>query len=363
MLQFQGEFMSLVTNSHANPDKEGRTRTETVAKRGGPLNRITGVQLLATGSFAPRNVVPNEALAKLGYDEEWIVQRTGIRARRHAEPGTATSDLAVQAAMSCLEQADVAGSEVDMILVATMTPDTPTPSTACHVQHAIGSHAAAMDLNAACAGFMYALVTGMHFVQSGACQRVLVIGTDMMSRTVNPADEKTYPLFGDGAGAVLLGPSKGETGLLSFSLGADGSGGELLQIPAGGTREPLTPAAIDAGRQFLHMDGRAVFKWAVRTLQDAVEEVLDAAGLSVVDVDLAVFHQANTRILDAAAEALQLPKQKVFANLDQYGNTSAASIPLALDEAARQGLISEGNHVLLAGFGAGLAWGAGVLKW
>ena len=244
-----------------------------------------------------------------------------------------------------------------------MTPDTPTPSTACHVQKALGSGAAAMDLNAACAGFMYALVTGMQFIQTGACQRVLVIGADMMSRTVNPEDEKTYPLFGDGAGAVLLGPGEGDTGLLSYSLGADGAGGELLQIPAGGTREPLTAESLSSGRQFLHMDGRAVFKWAVRTLQEAVDEVVAAAGLNILDIDLAVFHQANTRILAAASEALDLPKQKVFANLEQYGNTSAASIPLALDEAVRQGLISSGHHVLLAGFGAGLAWGAGVLKW
>lgn len=363
-LHLQGNFMSLVTHSQQNPGREDRKKTpQPTVQGGGTLNRITGVQLLATGSFAPSNIVPNQALAELGYDAEWIVQRTGIRARRHAEAGTATSELAVQAALNCLEQAEAAADDLDMILVATMTPDTPTPSTACHVQHALHCGAAAMDINAACAGFMYALVTGMHFVQSGAFRRVLVIGADMMSRTVNPADQKTYPLFGDGAGAVLLGPAKGETGLLSYILGADGSGGELLQIPAGGTREPLTEESMAAGRQFLHMDGRAVFKWAVRTLQESVEEVVVAAGVSIMDIDLAVFHQANTRILDAAAEALGLPKSKVFANLDQYGNTSAASIPLALDEAVRAGRIQRGNHIVMSGFGAGLAYGAGVLKW
>ena len=318
---------------------------------------------MGTGSYAPPNVVPNEALGELGYDAEWIVQRTGILSRHHAEPGTSTSDLAIRAAERCLIQSRVGPDEIDFILVATMTPDNPTPSTACHVQRELGCTCPAMDMNAACAGFMYALVTGMHFVQSGAYQRVLVIGADMMSRTVNPADQKTYPLFGDGAGAVLLGPSDGETGLISYSLGADGEGGPLLCIPGGGTREPLTPESMAQGRQFLHMDGRAVFKWAVRTLHEAVEEVVDASELEMDDIDLAVFHQANTRILDAAAESLGLPKSKLFVNLDRYGNTSAASIPLALAEAVAQGRIRKGSHVVLAGFGAGLAFGAGVLRW
>lgn len=204
--------MALVTGSQHDLSKQLQAR--------GPLSRLTGVSILGTGSFAPANEVPNEALGELGYDADWIVQRTGIRSRRHAPDGVATSDLAVAAAKQCLEAAEVAPEHVDMILVATMTPDQPTPSTACHVQRELGSAAAAMDVNAACAGFMYALVTGMQFVASGACQRVLVIGADMMSRTVNPKDRKTYPLFGDGAGAILLGPSKGQTGLLSYTLGA-----------------------------------------------------------------------------------------------------------------------------------------------
>ncbi|MCA9175949.1 MAG: ketoacyl-ACP synthase III [Planctomycetales bacterium] len=358
--------MALVTDSQKNPRKEGEGKQQmeaTASTRRGPLSRITGVQLLGTGSCAPAREVPNEALAELGYDADWIVQRTGIQSRRHGEDCEATSDLAVQAGKLCLQAANARASEVDMIIVATMTPDTPTPSTACHVQRELGATAAAMDLNAACAGFMYALVTGMQFVQSGACRKVLVIGADMMSRTVNPADQKTYPLFGDGAGAVLLGPTESDCGLLSYCLGADGGGGELLCIPGGGTREPHSAETLSRGRQFLHMDGRAVFKWAVRTLQDSVDEVLQAAGLHICDLDLAVFHQANTRILDAAAESLGIPREKLFVNLDQYGNTSAASIPLALDEAVQQNRIQSGNHVLLAGFGAGLAWGAGVLKW
>lgn len=329
----------------------------------GPHSRLQGVKVLATGSFAPDNEVPNESLAELGYDADWIIQRTGIRSRRHATEGMATSDLAVEAARRCLDSCDVAPEQLDLILVATMTPDMPTPSTACHVQRQLGSPAAAMDINAACAGFMYALVTGMQFIGTGGCRRVLVIGADMMSTTVDPQDPKTYPLFGDGAGAVLLGDSRGDGGLLSYTLGADGGGGDLLCVPGGGTREPLTTEAIKAGRQFLHMDGRAVFKWAVRTLHDAAEEVLAGAGLTVDEIDLAVFHQANTRILDAAAESLGLPREKVFVNLQKYGNTSAASIPLALDEAVRSGKVSDGARILMAGFGAGLAWGAGILKW
>jgi 3-oxoacyl-[acyl-carrier-protein] synthase-3 len=324
---------------------------------------ITGVQIVGTGSYAPAQVVTNEDLAPLGYDPEWIIQRTGIRQRRRAADHEATSDMAYMAAKQCLDDARVSPDEIDLILVATMTPDMPTPSTACLLQRRLGCSAAAMDLNAACSGFMYALVTGAQFIRTGVMKRVLVVGADLMSRTVHPEDRKTFPLFGDGAGAALLGAASDDHGLLSFALGADGSGAELLCIPGGGSREPLTKEGIEARRQFMFMDGRQVFKWAVRTCADAMRQVVDDAAISIDDVDLVVLHQANIRIIDAAAESLGIAREKVFVNLDRYGNTSAGSIPLALDEACRAGRVHSGDNVLLCGFGAGLAWAAGVMRW
>jgi 3-oxoacyl-[acyl-carrier-protein] synthase-3 len=210
---------------------------------------------------------------------------------------------------------------------------------------------------------MYALVTGLQFIKTGTARRVLVVGADVMTRAVNPADAKIFPLFGDGAGAVLLGAGDADQGLLAYSLGADGSGADLLCTPGGGTREPLTPAGLAAGRQFMHMEGKAVFKWAVKLLADSIRETLAAAGLSASDLSLLVLHQANRRILDAAAENLGIPSEKVIVNLDRYGNTSAASIPLVLDELAAAGRLHRGDHVLLSGFGAGLSWGTGIFRW
>lgn len=327
------------------------------------LARLTGVQVLATGSYVPPQIVRNEELAELGYDADWIVQRTGIRARRRAAADVATSDLAYQAAQNCLEHAGVAAGEVDLIVVATMTPDSPMPSTACQLQRLLGCNAPAFDVNAACAGFTFALITGMQYVASGFARRVLVVGADMMTRVMDPADRKTFPLFGDGAGAVLLGPGTAEQGMLSYVLGSDGGGADLLKIPGGGTREPLTPEALACGRQYMQMDGRAVFKWAVRLLGESVRELLAAAELEASDLSLVVLHQANFRILDAARAELGLPPDKLVVNLDRYGNTSAGSIPLALDEMQRAGRIRPGDPVLLYGFGAGLAWGGGIFRW
>jgi 3-oxoacyl-[acyl-carrier-protein] synthase III len=337
---------------------------------------LTGVQILATGSFVPPQVVTNADLAEFGYDADWIVQRTGILARRRAADDVAASDLGYEAAVRCLDAARAEGllrgasgslaeaaADVDCVIVATMTPDSPSPSTACRVQGRLGIRAAAFDVGAACAGFMYALVTGMQFVKAGGARRVLVIGSDVMSRAVNPVDMKTFPLFGDGAGAVLLGAGSGEQGFLSYTLGADGQGADMLHIPGGGSREPLTAESIAAGRQYMQMEGRAVFKWAVNLLADSVARSLSVAGLSASDLSLVVLHQANKRILDAAGEALGLPPERIAVNLDQYGNTSAGSIPLVLDEAQRAGRIRRGDHILISGFGAGLAWGTGVLRW
>lgn len=319
--------------------------------------------MASTGMCVPDAVVRNEDLARLGCDPDWIVKRTGIHERRHAPAGIATSDLAHEAARQCLAQANVNARDIDLILVATATPDTLMPSTACHVQRMLKSPAAALDLNAACAGFMYALVTGMQFVKSGCSHHALVIGADIMSRTVNPADKKTYPLFGDGAGAALLVPGADDQGILSYTLGADGAGSDFLCQRAGGSREPITPEALAQGRQFLHMDGKPVFRWAVRVIADSTRDVLGAAGMTLQDIDWFVFHQANRRIVDAAAEELGLDAAKVLINLDRYGNTSAASIPLVVDELHRSQRLQRGQTLLMCGFGAGLAWGTAVVRW
>ncbi|WP_425618381.1 beta-ketoacyl-ACP synthase III [Anatilimnocola sp. NA78] len=328
-----------------------------------PVWTLTGVQVLGVGAFVPPKVVRNEDLISLGCDAEWIEQRTGIRERRQAEPQLATSDLAYEAAIKCLEQAGISAKQVDLIVLATMSPDSPAPSTACRLQRLLGCSAPAFDVSAACAGFMYALSTGMQFVKTGNARHVLVVGSDVMTRTVNPADKKTYPLFGDGAGAVLLGAGNPEQGFVAYTLGADGNGVELLHIPAGGSREALTAESIAAGRQYMSMDGRAVFKWAVRTVADSCREVLGHAGLTTSDVTWLVLHQANKRILEAAASDLGMPLDRVIVNLDRYGNTSAGSIPLVLDELSQQGRLNRGDNVLMSGFGAGLAWGTGLFRW
>jgi 3-oxoacyl-[acyl-carrier-protein] synthase-3 len=282
----------------------------------------------------------------LGYDADWIVQRTGIHERRHAPPEQATSDVGYEAASACLESAGISPAEIDLILVATMTPDYPMPSTACLIQERLGCLAPAMDLNVACAGFMFAMITGMQFVKTGCSRRVLVIGVDLMSRVVNPA-----------------GPAESDRGLLAYTLGAEGDAAKILSQPAGGTREPLTAEALAAGRQFIHMEGRAVFKWAVRVLIYSTRDALRHASLSAADIDLFVFHQANIRIIDAALSDLNIDREKVFVNFDRYGNTSAGSMPLILDEACRQGRLRRGDSVLLSGFGGGLAWGTAVMNW
>jgi 3-oxoacyl-[acyl-carrier-protein] synthase-3 len=323
---------------------------------------LLGVQVLGVGSYAPPNVVANEQLAQQGFDAEWIEQRTGIHERRIAPPDMATSDMAIFAARRCLQVANVAPSEVDLLIVATFTGDVSVPATACLVQHRLGVQAPAFDLNNGCAGFMFALVTGMQFVASGCSRRVLVIGADTTSRVADPNDIKTFPLFGDGAGAVLLGPGSAKQGLMSYVLGSDGSGAELLTRPFGGSRGVITPDCVTRGDHYLKMDGRAVFKWAVRIVEDTSRDVLRHAELSVKDLDLVLWHQANTRIMDSAAAALGIERGKLFINLDRYGNTSAASIPLALDEALQAGLIGTGSRLLLSGYGAGLAWGTAVLQ-
>ncbi len=327
------------------------------------IRSLDSVRILATGGFVPDNIVRNEDLAELGYDADWIIQRTGIRERRHAPPTMATSDMAVAAAEQCIQQIDANPDEIDLLIVATMTPDAPIPSTACIVQERLGISAPAFDVNAACAGFMYGLATGMQYVHSGCSQLALVIGADTNSRVVNPANRKTFPLFGDGAGAVLLGSRVGESSPTTYTLGADGTGKDLLKIPAGGSRLPMTNELVGSEQQYLMMDGRSVFKWAVRLVSETIREVVQHAGLALDDLDLIVLHQANQRILDAAVDGLGIPREKLEINVDRYGNTSAASIPLGLNDAARAGRLKEGDRVLICGFGAGLAWGTAILEW
>jgi 3-oxoacyl-[acyl-carrier-protein] synthase-3 len=328
-----------------------------------PLRRLTGVQVVATGGYVPEIVVRNEDLAALGCDPQWIIQRTGIRERRHAPPEMATSDMAIIAAERAMRQAGVKAGDIDLVVLATFTPDWPVPATACQVQTKLGINAPAMDVQAACAGFIYALITGMQFVATGCSRLALVIGSDTNSRVVDPADKKIYPLFGDGAGAVLLSSGSAEQGMLAYTMGSEGSGADLLYTPMGGSRMRPCATGFEARQHYLKMDGRPVFKWAVRLLAQTMREVLNATKLSLADIALVVLHQANVRIIDAAVEDLGIPREKLIMQIDRYGNTSAGSIPLLLDEANRDGRLRRGDHVLVSGFGAGLAWGTAVLRW
>lgn len=330
-------------------------------------SKIQGVKIVGLGMGAARHSVHNDALSSIGCDSDWIVQRTGIVTRFHAAPDQATSDMAYEAARDCLNRSGVSVDEVDMIIVATMTPDHYTPSTACLVQSRLGAKCGAVDMNAACSGFMYGLIFGSQLVRSGCSRYTLVIGADKMSCVVDPQDPKTFPLFGDGAAAALLTSDPREadraSGILAYQLGSAGELGGTLVVPGCGSRLPASPQVLTARDQYLKMDGRSVFKWAVRLIPELVNDLLAAAGLSLSDIDLLVFHQANRRILDAAAEALGADPAKVFMNLDRFGNTSAASIPIALYEAHEQGRIRPGGHVLTVGFGAGLTWGASIIRW
>ncbi|HEV7221434.1 MAG TPA: beta-ketoacyl-ACP synthase III [Pirellulales bacterium] len=339
---------------------DGKTNVLSTA----PLRRLMGVQIVATGGYVPDPIVTNDELAApLGLDPAWILQRTGIRERRQAPAEMATSDLAIRAAQRAMERAGATAADIDLVLVGTFTPDMPFPATACLVQDRLGIRAPAVDLQAACAGFMYALITGAQFIATGCSKLALVIGADCNSRVLNPKDTRTYPLFGDGAGAVLLAPGGPEQGLVAYTLGADGSGGPLLCRPMSGSRMPIQAAMLDEGLQYLQMDGPAVFKWAVQIVVESGGDVLAAAGMSAGDIDLAVLHQANIRIIYTATDLLGIDRDRVMVNLDRYGNTSAGSIPLALDDAFQQGRIAPGRRLLLSGFGGGLTWGTAVWRW
>jgi 3-oxoacyl-[acyl-carrier-protein] synthase III len=325
---------------------------------------LTGVQILATGSYVPDRIVTNSDLQEIyGCDSGWIEQRTGILRRRYAGEQQATSDLCIEAARRAIRAGNVDPRMIDLVVVGTFSPDFHCPSTANIVQEALGLDAPAMDVQAACSGFIYALTTAAQFVATGNSRMALVIGGDVNSRIVNPLDQKVAPLFGDGAGAVLLTRGDAHQGMLCYQMGSDGSGGSLLDRKSGGTKFPITAAAIDAGEHYLQMDGRSVFKWAVRAVTETIELVLRKSGMSVHDVSLYVLHQANIRIINYAMEQLGIPQSKVFNNLQEYGNTSAGSIPIALDEAFRQGRVHRGDTILMSGFGAGLTWGTTLFRW
>lgn len=322
-----------------------------------------GVRLLASGSYVPDQVITNQALQeRFGYDADWIIKRTGILERRHAWPHQATSDLCYEASKNCIEKAGINGREIDLLVLGTFTPDMSFPSTACLLQDRLGLACGAVEIEAACSGFMYALITGAAYVVAGISDMALVVGGDCNSRVLNPKDIKTFPLFGDGAGAVLLTKGNSNQGLVSFSLGSDGGGGDLLSRPACGSRMVPTVENISQGLQYMHMDGRAVFRWAVAILCDTIQDVLRHSGVNSSQVDLYIPHQANIRIINAAIDVLRIPRAKVFNNLEKYGNTSGGSIPLALDEAFKENRLKPGNQVIMSGFGAGLTWGTALFR-
>ncbi|MHB1413309.1 MAG: beta-ketoacyl-ACP synthase III [Thermoleophilia bacterium] len=323
-------------------------------------------KISAVGTFVPQRVVTNDDLSlELDTSDEWISTRTGIRERHIAENGEAASDLGARAARRALEAAGVAPGELDLIIVASLSPDMLFPSTASLISGAIGAEGtAAFDLSAACTGFIYALSVANSFIVSGQADRVLVIGAEVVSKMIDWSDRATAVLFGDGAGAVLLEPAAdGEEGIIGFDLGNDPAGAGELSLPAGGSRLPASEETVAERLHFLRMNGREVFRFATRVIQASSSQLLERSGHRVEDVDIFVPHQANIRIIDAAARKLGIPPEKVFSNLERYGNTSCASIPLCLDEAEREGRLKKGDLVLMVGFGGGLSWGSCLMRW
>ena len=318
------------------------------------------------GAAVPPEVVTNDDLAGLvDTSDAWIVERTGIRERRRLGAGLGVSDLAIAAGRRALADAGVGADQVDLLVVCTCSPDQPLPSTAAFVARALDTHGAAMDLNAACSGWVYGLVTAASMLTAAGGRAALVIGADALTRFLDPDDRGTLPLFGDaGAATVLLpGGTTDGPGLVAWDLGCDGDGADLLRVEAGGSRLPITPDVVAAGRQHLRMDGREVFRRAVRAVEASCEKTLATAGVRPEEVSLFVPHQANSRIVDAILPRLGISADRTMMNIDRYGNTSAASVPLALCEATAAGRLADGDLVLLAGFGAGMTWATTLLRW
>ncbi len=324
------------------------------------------VVILGTGSHAPERILTNEDLSRMvDTNDEWIVTRSGIRERHIAAPDEATSDLAVKAARNALAEAKLTTADIDLLIVATCTPDAPLPSTSTIVQHKLGLGACAcLDLAAACSGFLYSLEVASAMLSTGRYRRALVIGAEKLTTLTDYQDRSTCILFGDGAGAVVLGVEPGAgRGIIGTKLYADGSSGELIKVISGGSRSPASAETVARREHYIQMRGKEVFKLAVTAMQDAAVELLEKNGVAPDQVKLLISHQANQRIIDAIAQRMKLPPERVFMNLERYGNTSAASIPIALDEARRAGRIVPGDYVLFVAFGAGLTWASALIRW
>ena len=324
------------------------------------------VKISALGCYTPPKTLTNADLEKMvDTSDTWIRERTGIRERHIVDNGTATSDLAVEACKKVLDQRGISPAEIETIIVATVTPDTFFPATACILQDKLGARGAwGFDLSAACSGFLYALTTGAQMIASGAQKNVLVVGADVMSSIINYEDRATCVIFGDGAGAVLLEPAESEDGgILDYLNEIDGSGGRYLRMPAGGSRMPSTAGTVKKKLHYVHQDGPQVFKYAIRKMSEVCKSILERNSLSVSDLDIFISHQANRRIIEAAADRLGMDPDKVLINIDRYGNTTAATIPLATADAIQQGKLKKGNLVLYAAAGAGYTVGATLVRW
>lgn len=335
-----------------------------------PWNQIPGVPglrnacVLGTGSFLPERILPNAELETMvDTSDHWIVTRTGMRERRIAGADQATSDLAAGAAISAMLNSGITPDEVELLLVATCTPDMQIPSTACFVQDKTGmTRAACIDVEAACSGFLAALEIGRQFIQSGSMERVMVIGAEKMSSITDWEDRSTCVLFGDGAGAAVLGPGEGR-GIIHTRMGAEGALADLLKVPGGGSRHPATPDTLAQRMHFMKMSGQEVFKHAVAHMARTAEQVLEESGLRIGDIRYIIPHQANARIIKAVGQRLGAAESQVYVNVDKYGNTSAASVILALDEASRSGVLTPGDKLMFVVFGAGFTWGAMIMEW
>lgn len=327
---------------------------------------VIPVTIAGTGSYVPEKVLTNTDLEKIvDTSDEWIFSRTGIKERRIAAEGEFTSHMATKASEKALEQAGIAAEDIELIILATITPDTLTPSTACYVQANLGAHSAvAFDISAACSGFLYAMKLAKRLISDGAYKNALIIGAEKLSAFINWEDRNTCVLFGDGAGAAILRKSEeGEGSILASETGSDGRHTALLDIKGGGSACPITMGNANDNLATLAMQGREVFKLAVTAMRQASEKVIERAGLKPEDITLVVPHQANLRIIDAIADRLTIPNEKVFVNLHKYGNTSAAAIAIALDEAHREGKFKRGDNIIMVAFGAGLTWAASAIEW
>jgi 3-oxoacyl-[acyl-carrier-protein] synthase-3 len=330
------------------------------------LTSAIQVCIAGTGSYVPEKILTNAELAvRVDTSDEWIVSRTGIKERRIAAEGEFTSHMATHAAKKALEQAGLAPEDVELIIVATITPDTLTPATACYVQQSLGAFkAVAFDISAACSGFLYAMKISKRMISDGAFKNALIIGAEKLSSVTNWEDRTTCVLFGDGAGAAVLRAAEpGEGSVLATEIGTDGNLTHLLNIPGGGSACPITADNVNDQLATLTMMGKEVFKHAVTRMKEAAEKVIERAGLTAEDIACVIPHQANLRIIDAIADRLAVPNERVFVNLDKYGNTSAAAVAIALDEANRSGAFNRGDNIVLVVFGAGLTWAAAAIRW